>query len=126
MEKHPTVGKRIVKMENKKEVCQFLERDKTLIAHINTDLDSHTARRVREAIDGRMFLARPEAVVLDFGAVSFMDSSGLALILGRAEVARAIGCTVRLAGLSPLQRRLVRLGGLDRIENISIIDGEPR
>ena len=113
-------------MDNKKEVCQFLERDNTLVAHINTDLDSHTARRVRESIDSRMFLVRPEAVVLDFGAVSFMDSSGLALILGRAEVARALGSSVRLVGLSPLQRRLVRLGGLDRIENISICDGELR
>ena len=111
-------------MEKKREVCQFLERGNTLVAYICTDLDSRMARGVREAIDSRIFYARPEQIILDFTSVSFMDSSGLALILGRAEVARSLGASIRLVGLSPTQKKLIRLGGLDRIENVSIGDGE--
>ena len=103
-----------------REAVNCLYRADTLIAYITTDLDHHVARRVREEIDHNMFLYRPSQLVLDFSSVGFMDSSALALILGRAEVARELGASVRLVGLSPLHKRLVRLGGLDRIEHISI------
>lgn len=103
-----------------REVVTCLHRSDTLIAYITTDLDHHVAREVREEIDHMMFLHRPSYIVLDFSSVGFMDSSALALILGRAEVARELGASVRLVGLSPLYKRLIRLGGLDRIEHISI------
>lgn len=98
----------------------FLERQSSLIARIPGEVDHHNANRLRESIDARLFYVRPRQLVLDFASVEFMDSSGLALILGRAEVAAAIGATVRLTGLSERHERLVRLAGLERIKNLTI------
>ena len=57
---------------------------------------------------------------LDFRDVRFMDSSGIALILGRVESAGAIGAAVHLEGLNASLFKLVRLAGLERIKNLTV------
>jgi anti-anti-sigma regulatory factor len=49
-----------------------------------------------------------------------MDSSGIALIIGRCEVASAVSASVLLIGLSPQLSKLVRLAGIERISNLVI------
>ena len=99
---------------------KITENGKNLIAALACELDHHTARRVRERIDAAVFTSRPDIIVLDFSAVHFMDSSGIGLIIGRIEVAKAVGALVRVTGLSPTLRRLVRLSGLDKIQELTI------
>lgn len=98
----------------------FIRRDGVLTAAIACEIDHHTARRMRELIDGELFRMRPECLVLDFSAVRFMDSSGLGLILGRVEAASGVSATVRLTGLSPTLMKLVRLAGLERVKNLTV------
>lgn len=102
----------------------FIERRGSLVARIGKDIDHHTAAAIRRAIDTRLFCDRPEQLVLDFGSVAFMDSSGIALIIGRCEAAAALGASVRLVGLSPSLMKLVSLAGLERIRNLSLSAGE--
>lgn len=102
----------------------FLERQTSLIAKISSEIDHHNAARLRESIDAKLFYLRPKQLILDFSSVEFMDSSGLALILGRAEVAAAVGATVRLVGMSERYKRLVSLAGLERIKNLTISASE--
>ena len=92
-----------------------------LYAVLTVEIDHHTARRIRQRIDERFFVTGPCELVLDFQAVRFMDSSGIALILGRAEVARSKDATLTVQGLSPVLMKLVRLSGVDRVENIRIV-----
>lgn len=98
----------------------FELRDGGLHALLQCEIDHHTASGLRERIDARLFEHRPELLILDFSGVRFMDSSGLGLIIGRSEVAAAIGASVRLTGLSPAVTRLLRLSGLERIKNVTI------
>ena len=100
----------------------FTERNRTLTARIGCEIDHHTAKGLRSEIDRRLFLTKPEILVLDFERVSFMDSSGLALIIGRSETARALGAVVELVGLSPGIRRLLALSGLERIKNLTVVE----
>lgn len=91
-----------------------------LTASLKCEIDHHTARRMREKIDGELFLCKPNVLILDFSAVRFMDSSGIGLILGRTERAVAVGATVRLTGLSDTLYKLIRLSGLERVKNLSV------
>ena len=102
------------------EDVKITENGKSLTVTLICEIDHHAARRVRERIDKAAFAARPETLVLDFSEVRFMDSSGIGLIIGRVEVARAIGATVRVTGLSPTLRKLVRLSGLEKIRELLI------
>ena len=92
----------------------------TLAAKIQCEIDHHTARRIRERIDERLISERPSILVLDFSGVTFMDSSGLGLILGRCERADVLGASVRLTGLSDTLYKLVHLCGIERVKNLSV------
>ena len=105
-------------MEN--EIVTFSHSAQSLIARISCEIDHHTAARLRARIDHELFVERPTILTLDFKEVRFMDSSGIALILGRVESAGAVGAKVHLAGLSPTLFTLVRLSGIERIKNLTV------
>lgn len=99
----------------------FSVRGHSLTASIRTEIDHHTARRIRERIDSKLFEEKPSVLIIDFSSVRFMDSSGLGLILGRVERAAGLDATVRLTGLSDALYKLVRLAGLERVKNLSMV-----
>ncbi len=96
------------------------ENGKKLTAALKCELDHYSAKRIRERIDPAIFRYRPQMLILDFSEVRFMDSSGIGLIIGRTEVAAAVGATVRLLGLSDGLMKLVRLSGLEKISGLTI------
>ena len=101
---------------------KFSDAGKILIAALSGEIDHHLAKSQREEIDRMLFFKKPEVLVLDFSAVRFMDSSGIGLIIGRAEVASGIGAKVEISGLSPTQRKLIKLSGIERIKNVRVED----
>ena len=103
-----------------KEIITFSRSGKTLVARISCEIDHHTAGRLRSRIDRELFIERPGVLCLDFSGVRFMDSSGIALILGRVESAGAVGARVHLDGLSNGLFKLVRLSGIERIKNLTV------
>ena len=103
-----------------KEIITFSRSGPSLVARINCEIDHHTAGRLRSRIDRELFVERPKVLRLDFYDVRFMDSSGIALILGRVESAGAVGAKVHLEGLSPTLFKLVRLSGIERIKNLTV------
>jgi stage II sporulation protein AA (anti-sigma F factor antagonist) len=103
-----------------KDVLQISEQKDILTARLSAEIDHHSCRSMREEIDLALFDRGPRTLVLDFSEVCFMDSSGLGLILGRAEKADSIGAVVEVRGLSESLMRLVRLSGIERIKNLKI------
>ena len=103
------------------EKIEFKEEGEALFALLAPEIDHHTAKGMREAIDEKLFALGPEVLVLDFSRVKFMDSSGIGLIIGRAELLRELGAEVRLFGMSKMLLRLIRLSGIEKIKNIIIM-----
>ena len=102
------------------EIVKFSRVGTTLMARICCEIDHHTAARLRARIDRAIFLERPKILCLHFGEVRFMDSSGIALILGRVETSAAVDAKVHLDGLSPTLYKLVRLSGIERVKNLTV------
>ncbi len=96
------------------------EEDGVLTARLRGEIDHHTARVFREEIDRALFRETPRSLTLDFSEITFMDSSGIGLIVGRLERAREIGATLTLSGLSQRLCRLLELSGVDRLCGIVI------
>ena len=67
---------------------------------------------------GEVETKAPRTLVLDFGGVGFMDSSGIGLILGRQRCARTLGGTLRIQHAPEALRRVLRLA------NIPCVGGE--
>ena len=99
----------------------FKEDGSTLVAKLSLEIDHHTAKEIREAIDEMLFKLSPDVLELDFSDVRFMDSSGIGLIIGRAELSDRLGTEVRIKGLSQQLLRIVRLSGIEKIKNITIM-----
>ena len=100
----------------------FSENSGTLVAILNSEIDHHLAKGQREAIDTMLFRKKPSVLVLDFSRVRFMDSSGIALIIGRTDIAESLGCTVSVRGLSGTLKKLVKLSGVEKLKNLTVED----
>ena len=68
--------------------------DRTLTAYLKGEIDHHNAGALRSCIDEAIGRAFPEMLCLDFAKVSFMDSSGIGLIMGRYRMMQEIGLYV--------------------------------
>ena len=84
------------------------------------EIDHHTARILREQIDGGMRASDEPVVILDFSGVGFMDSSGIGLLLGRAEEASRLGKRIVVRKMTPSVFRIIRMSGIERIGCIKI------
>lgn len=102
------------------ELVKFTGSGGILTAHLMCEIDHHTAKRIRERIDKELFEYRPDVLVLDFQRVTFMDSSGIGLILGRADICEVMKCRLRVNSLSRQLKKLVELSGLEKIQNLSM------
>ena len=95
-----------VKMEN---------RGGELVAHLSGELDHHTAQGMREAVDAAVERFMPRRLRLDFQGVSFMDSSGVGLVMGRYRLMNSMGGALLIEGASERIGRMMKLAGLDRL-----------
>ncbi|MBQ7377946.1 MAG: STAS domain-containing protein [Clostridia bacterium] len=92
------------------------------VLHISVlgEIDHHSAKDLREQIDGELFRHRPRTLVLSLSDVGFMDSSGLGLILGRLALARGMGCRLHLCDMTPQILKILALAGVSRLEGITL------
>lgn len=99
---------------------------RSLTVFLEGDIDHHNARQIRSRIDTKVYIQRPDELVLDLSRVSFMDSSGLGLILGRYTKAIELGINFKVANPTPQIKRILDLAGTERlikVENTPIAKG---
>ena len=89
-----------------------------LTAKIAGDIDHHTAMTIREQIDMSIESYSPEMLYMDFRDVTFMDSSGIGLVMGRYKLMREIGGQVEVINTSKHIKRVMSLAGLDKLAKI--------
>ena len=64
----------------------FLEKDKALLVEITEEIDHHTTEKIRRDLDNDITRYMPRKVIFDFSKVSFMDSAGIGMIIGRYKL----------------------------------------
>ena len=84
-------------------------------ALLEGEIDHHSARGMREAIDSAVVRIKPEVLRLDFSAVGFMDSSGIGLIMGRYRLMSESGGTLEVINVPASMSRMMRMAGLCRL-----------
>ncbi len=94
------------------------QENKILTVYLSGEIDHHSAKGLREAADGALLRGRPKELILDFSGVTFMDSSGVGLVMGRYKTAAALGCRTAVQGLSKRDRRIMELSGLTHLIEI--------
>ena len=86
-----------------------------VIAYLSGEIDHHNAKEMREKIDFTAERVLPRILVLDFGGVTFMDSSGIGLIMGRYRLMHSANGRLIVRNASPHIRRVMQLAGMDKL-----------
>ena len=76
-----------------------------ITALLSGEIDHHSAKELRETIDDACQRNIPQRLVLDFHDVTFMDSSGIGLVLGRYQLMEDLGGKLEVTGLPRHLRR---------------------
>ena len=89
-----------------------------LTALLSGEIDHHNGAKLREAIDEKVSQTEPSELVLDFSRVTFMDSSGIGLILGRYRWMRNLGGAVRITHIPPRMEQILVLSGIHKLVQV--------
>ena len=87
-------------------------------AYLSGEIDHHTAKEMRETIDEAVELNMPTLLVLDFKDVSFMDSSGIGLVMGRYRNLLKTGAELSIMGAPPNIAKMLKLVGIEKLAKI--------
>lgn len=93
-----------------------IEKEETAIkAYILGDIDHHSAKEIRETIDFAVESAMPKQLTMDFKDVTFMDSSGIGLVMGRYKLMQSVGGELHISNVSNHIQKVMKLAGLDKL-----------
>lgn len=92
---------------------KFAAAGGSLYAYLAGEIDHDSAQRLRINIDETVSTQMPEELVLDFSGVSFMDSSGVGLILGRQRRLQALGGRLRVQQPPQSIRKILEIANIE-------------
>ncbi len=94
---------------------KFSYKGTTLIASIIGELDHHSAEHIRQKMDSEMIKSTTKNIVIDFSKVTFMDSSGIGIVMGRYKNIRNLNGKLVLVNVSDQVKRIFDMSGLQKI-----------
>lgn len=89
------------------------------IAKLSGEIDHHNAKELRTQLDKFIISAQPPELVMDFKNITFMDSSGIGLIMGRSKLMKECGGRLEVRNSQPYIKRILKLSGIERIVKIT-------
>lgn len=93
-------------------------RQQLITVRLQGELDHCSAEKIRKAVEDEIVTTGAKNIAFDFSGVTFMDSAGIGMILGRYKTVKSLGGRIILFAMSPEIERIVRMSGLDRIADI--------
>ena len=94
---------------------KLLHSGGSVTARLNGELDHHSAPEVRDALDGALKRFADADLILDLKNLSFMDSSGLGVVLGRYRLLKARGRGLYVKNVSGQIDKVFNISGIYRI-----------
>ncbi len=82
---------------------------------LSGEIDHHNAAVLRLDADEAIQTSLAPNIRLDFGEVTFMDSSGIGFVLGRYRIAESLGANVEVVNLSSRLYMMMKLAGLEKL-----------
>ena len=93
-----------------------LERNgANLILHISDELDHHAAAQISKTVYVLIEKGNVKNIVFDFKGMTFMDSSGIGMVMGRYKKMNYCGGNVYVTGVGAGVDRIFSMSGLYKI-----------
>ena len=95
----------------------FLDSGRLTVV-LTGEIDHHCAKQYIKAIGAKIESYTPDECILDFSEVSFMDSSGIAVVINALRGMTQIEGKLLLTGISAQPMRVFRASGIDKLVEI--------
>ena len=93
---------------------KYKAENRQLTITLSGELDHHAARELMESIDRLLEQVLPARTLLDLGELSFMDSSGIAVVLRAKRRMEALAGTLVVVNIPRQAARVLETAGLSR------------
>lgn len=93
---------------------KYKAENRQLTITLSGELDHHAARELMESIDRLLEQVLPARTLLDLGELSFMDSSGIAVVLRAKRRMEALSGTLMVVNIPRQAARVLEMAGLSR------------
>ena len=95
----------------------FLEEGRLTVA-LTGEIDHHCAKSYIQAIAAKIEAYTPLTCILDFRDVTFVDSSGIAVVINALRYMTQIEGTLLLTGIAAQPMRVFQASGIDKLVEI--------
>ena len=99
---------------------RFYEKDKLLVFKISEEIDDYSVQKMRRSADYEIERNKKKKVIFDFDSVTFMDSAGIGLIIGRYKFANMLGARLEVSNLTPSVQKIFDMSGILKL--IPVVD----
>ncbi len=98
-------------------LTSYLDNGKLTVA-LTGEIDHHCARSYIQTIAGKIEAYTPDICVLDFQEVTFVDSSGIAVVINALRAMTQIDGQLLLIGIADQPMRVFKASGIDKLVQI--------
>lgn len=98
-------------------LTSFLQ-DGQLTVALTGEIDHHCAKEYIQSITAKIEAYNPRNCILDFQEVTFMDSSGIAVVINALRHMTRIDGKLQLAGLRDQPMKVFKTSGIDKLIEI--------
>ena len=94
------------------------QQDRTLTIALTGEIDHHCAKQYIQSISSKIEAYKPQVCILDFQEVTFMDSSGIAVVINTLRSMSKMDGKLEISGLGQQPIKVFRASGIDKLINI--------
>lgn len=94
--------------------CEFVSEGTVLTLTLEGELDHHSVGEVREKTDVMLKCGVYHKLVIDLRGLTFMDSSGISLVMGRVNLLAPLNGKVEIISDKPRITKILKLADVDK------------
>lgn len=98
---------------------KYDKKDKLLTIELTEEIDHHTTEKIRRKTDYEIERFIPRKTILDFDKVTFMDSAGIGMLIGRYKIMKMYGGTIEIINAKPSIKKIFEMCGIPKIMKVS-------
>jgi len=104
-------------------LTSFLHNNSLTIA-LTGEIDHHCAKEYIQIVSSKIEAYTPSKCILDFQEVTFMDSSGIAVVINALRYMKKLNGELMLSGLNEQPMKVFKASGIDQLVMIKEVSYE--
>ena len=94
---------------------KYNTEDKLLVLELTEEIDHHSTEKIRRRADYEIQRHMPRKAIFDFSGVTFMDSAGIGMVIGRYKMVSMLGGKVSMINVKPNIKKVFEMSGILKI-----------